>query len=99
MNARLPDAPPVPLTVVNFPDPVMEDFDVPRVNNHGYPQVGEKRERKDLAEWLMEPRDLELEKEVEKNKEMHWPSLPKPDRFMMQSGWVDVKLKTKHEIW
>ncbi|XP_058011832.1 coiled-coil domain-containing protein 33 isoform X2 [Ahaetulla prasina] len=39
MKARLPDAPAVPLTVVNFPDPVMEDFDVPRVNNHGYPQV------------------------------------------------------------
>ncbi|KAK9393885.1 coiled-coil domain-containing protein 33 [Crotalus adamanteus] len=39
MQDRLPDAPAVPLTVVNFPDPVMEDFDVPRVNNHGYPQV------------------------------------------------------------
>ncbi|XP_025023636.1 coiled-coil domain-containing protein 33 [Python bivittatus] len=39
MEARLPDAPAVPLTVVNFPDPVIEDFDVPRVNNHGYPQV------------------------------------------------------------
>uniref|UniRef100_A0A8C5WN83 Coiled-coil domain containing 33 n=1 Tax=Laticauda laticaudata TaxID=8630 RepID=A0A8C5WN83_LATLA len=39
MQARLPDAPAVPLTVVNFPDPIMEDFDVPRVNNHGYPQV------------------------------------------------------------
>ncbi|XP_063170285.1 coiled-coil domain-containing protein 33 [Candoia aspera] len=39
MEARLPDAPAVPLTVVNFPGPVMEDFDVPRVSNHGYPQV------------------------------------------------------------
>ncbi|XP_070618866.1 coiled-coil domain-containing protein 33 [Erythrolamprus reginae] len=39
MRARLPNAPAVPLTVVNFPYPVLEDFDVPRVNNHGYPQV------------------------------------------------------------
>ncbi|KAH0619876.1 hypothetical protein JD844_014256 [Phrynosoma platyrhinos] len=39
MKSRPLDAPPVPLTLVNFPDPTMEDFDVPRVTNHGYPQL------------------------------------------------------------
>ncbi|KAL8196922.1 UNVERIFIED_CONTAM: hypothetical protein K2H54_001956 [Gekko kuhli] len=39
MMSRASDAPPVPLTVANFPDPVMEEFDVPRVTNQGYPQV------------------------------------------------------------
>ncbi|XP_072838392.2 coiled-coil domain-containing protein 33 isoform X2 [Pogona vitticeps] len=33
------NAPPFPLSVITFPDPTMEDFDVPRVTNHGYPQV------------------------------------------------------------
>ncbi|XP_077174289.1 coiled-coil domain-containing protein 33 isoform X2 [Paroedura picta] len=37
--SRAADAPPVPLTVAHFPDPSMEDFDVPRVTNQGYPQV------------------------------------------------------------
>ncbi|XP_061450992.1 coiled-coil domain-containing protein 33 isoform X2 [Rhineura floridana] len=39
MKARPLDAPPVPETHVTFPDPTMEDFDVPQVTNQGYPQV------------------------------------------------------------
>ncbi|XP_042331239.1 coiled-coil domain-containing protein 33 isoform X2 [Sceloporus undulatus] len=39
MKSRPPGAPPVPLTLVNFPEPTMEEFDVPRVTNHGYPQL------------------------------------------------------------
>ncbi|XP_062998677.1 coiled-coil domain-containing protein 33 [Elgaria multicarinata webbii] len=38
-RARPLNVPPVPMTYINFPDPTMEDFDVPRVTNHGYPQV------------------------------------------------------------
>ncbi|XP_054858282.1 coiled-coil domain-containing protein 33 [Eublepharis macularius] len=39
MKSRASDVPPVPLTVANFPDPVIEEFDVPRLTNQGYPQV------------------------------------------------------------
>ncbi|XP_044306427.1 coiled-coil domain-containing protein 33, partial [Varanus komodoensis] len=39
MRARPLSAPHVPTTVINFPDPTMEDFDVPQVMNHGHPQV------------------------------------------------------------
>ncbi|XP_062819111.1 coiled-coil domain-containing protein 33 isoform X1 [Anolis carolinensis] len=51
MNSRPLDAPPVPLTVVNFPDPTMEDFDVPRVNNHGYPQLSKAAGSPEKPTW------------------------------------------------
>ncbi|XP_066491565.1 coiled-coil domain-containing protein 33 [Tiliqua scincoides] len=34
-----PDDAPIARTVINFPDPKLEDFDVPRVTNTGYPQI------------------------------------------------------------
>lgn len=37
-----PPASPVQQTVINFPNIKMEDFDVPRVTNKGYPQVKAK---------------------------------------------------------
>ncbi|KAJ7311258.1 hypothetical protein JRQ81_006872 [Phrynocephalus forsythii] len=33
------NAPPFPLSIITFPNPTMEDFDVPQVTNQGYPQV------------------------------------------------------------
>ncbi|XP_067327286.1 coiled-coil domain-containing protein 33 [Anolis sagrei] len=51
MKSRPFDASPVPLTVVNFPDPTMEDFDVPRVNNHGYPQLSKPSGSPEQPTW------------------------------------------------
>ncbi|XP_053129131.1 coiled-coil domain-containing protein 33 isoform X2 [Hemicordylus capensis] len=51
MASRSHDASPAPFTVVNFPDPIMEDFDVPRVTNQGYPQISAANEHPEQPVW------------------------------------------------